>query len=735
MAANGGLKFLEDKWDEAVAAKLDGPELLRYRSNLLGSDLRITNFGGGNTSSKLDQVDPLDGQTKKILWVKGSGGDLGSIKRSGFATLYLDKLLSMQKVYPGVAREDEMVALYPIITFGNNPVAASIDTPLHGYLPAPHVDHLHPDWAIALAASANGKLKMEEFNKEFGHKIVWLPWQRPGFELAMMLKRGVEENPGCDGIILGGHGLFTWGDTQRESYLNTIAIIDRIGQFIERHATAKGAAAFGGAIHQPREDRAAVALQIFPHVRGAVSRKQRWIGSFTDAPDVLEFANSKQAQKLAHLGTSCPDHFIRTKIRPMYIEWDPRGHAGELSALIDSTLETYRKEYAEYYAKHALPDSPKMRDASPTVVLVPGVGMFTFGKNKTESRLTGEFYTNAIHVMQGAGSLGGEIECVDVPQAGPAAGPSEFTTYENYVALPPSEAFRIEYWALEEAKIRRQPPEKELSRRVVMIVGGGSGIGREVALLAAERGAHIVVADRDTKGAQSVSEEAKAIAGKEAVAWTSIDITDRTTIKAALDATIQQFGGIDILINTAAIFPSTPDGVIDDKLWGITLEVNVTANYKLTDEAQPIFAAQGIDGSIVLTSSANAVVSKKGTEAYDVSKAALSHLVRELAVTYSPLVRVNGISPATVVKGSTMFPRDRVIASLKKYNLPCDETLSDDGLRNELAKFYAKRTLTHQPIDPKDCAQAILFLAGPNTPCTTGHIIPVDGGLTEAFLR
>jgi rhamnose utilization protein RhaD (predicted bifunctional aldolase and dehydrogenase)/NAD(P)-dependent dehydrogenase (short-subunit alcohol dehydrogenase family) len=735
MAAKVTLKFLEDRWDDAAASKLDGPELLRYRSNLLGSDLRITNFGGGNTSSKLDQVDPLDGQSKKVLWVKGSGGDLGSIKRSGFATLYLDKLLTLEKIYPGVEREDEVVAMYPLIAFGNNPVAASIDTPLHGFLPALHVDHLHPDWAIALAASANGKQKMEEFNKEFGHKLVWLPWQRPGFELAMMLKRGVEANPGCDGIILGGHGLFTWGDTQRESYLNTITIIDQIGQFIERHAEKKAAAAFGGAIYKTRDDRAAIAQQIFPHLRGAVSRKQRWIGSFTDAPDVLEFVNSSQAKKLAHLGTSCPDHFIRTKIRPMYIEWDPTGDTKNFSALIDSTLETYRKEYAEYYNAHALPDSPKMRDASPTVVLVPGVGMFTFGKNKTESRLTGEFYTNAIHVMQGAGSLGGDVPCTDVPQAGPAAGPGEFTVYENYVALPPSEAFRIEYWALEEAKIRRQPPEKELSRRILLIVGGGSGIGREVALLAAERGAHIMVADRDTKGAQSVADEAKAIAGKEAVGWVGIDITDRATIKAALDATVKQFGGIDILVNTAAIFPSTPDGIINDKLWGITLEVNVTSNYKLTDEAQPIFAAQGIDGSIVLTSSANAVVAKKGTEAYDVSKAALSHLVRELAVTYSPGIRVNGISPATVVKGSTMFPRDRVIASLKKYNLPCDEALSDDALRNELAKFYAKRTLTHQPIDPRDCAQAILFLAGPHTPCTTGHIIPVDGGLTEAFLR
>jgi rhamnose utilization protein RhaD (predicted bifunctional aldolase and dehydrogenase)/NAD(P)-dependent dehydrogenase (short-subunit alcohol dehydrogenase family) len=735
MAANSKLKFLEDRWDEAAASKLDGPDLLRYRSNLLGSDLRITNFGGGNTSSKLDQVDPLDGQTKKVLWVKGSGGDLGSIKRSGFATLYLDKLLSLEKVYPGVAREDEMVAMYPLITFGNNPVAASIDTPLHGYLPAPHVDHLHPDWAIALAASANGKQKMEEFNKEFGHKLVWLPWQRPGFELAMMLKRAVEQNPGCDGIILGGHGLFTWGNTQRESYLNTITIIDQIGQFIEKHATKKGAAAFGGAVHKTRDDRAAIALDVFPRIRGAVSRKQRWIGSFTDAPDVMEFVNSAQAQQLAHLGTSCPDHFIRTKIRPMYIAWDAKGDAKSLAGLIDSTLEIYRKEYAEYYSRHALNESPKMRDASPTVVLVPGVGMFTFGKNKTEARLTGEFYTNAIHVMQGAGSLGGDVPCTDVPQAGPAAGPGEFTIYENYVALPPSEAFRIEYWALEEAKIQRQPPEKELSRRIALIVGGGSGIGREVALLAAQRGAHIVVADRDTKGAETVCEEARAIAGKEAVISTAIDIRDRKAIRTALEATVKQFGGIDILINTAAIFPSSPDGIINDAMWATTLEINVTANYMLTDEASAVFNAQGIDGSVVLTSSANAVVAKKGSEAYDVSKAALSHLVRELAITYSPRLRVNGISPATVVKGSTMFPRDRVKASLAKYSIAFEEKESDDELRNKLAAFYAKRTLTHVPIDPKDCAQAILFLAGPLTPVTTGHIIPVDGGLTEAFLR
>ncbi len=735
MAVKGGLRFLEDRWDETVAAKLDEPELLRYRSNLLGSDLRITNFGGGNTSSKLDQDDPLTGEKVKVLWVKGSGGDLGSIKRQGFATLYLDRLLSMEKVYPGVAREDEMVAMYPLITFGNNPVAASIDTPLHGFLPFPHVDHLHPDWGIALAASSNGKLKMEEFNKEFGHKLVWIPWQRPGFELAMMLKRAVEENPGCDGIILGGHGLFTWGNTQRESYLNTITFIDQIGQFIDAHAVKKGAAAFGGKIHESREDRAAVAQAIFTRLRGAVSRKQRWIGSFTDSPDVLEFANSKQAEQLAHLGTSCPDHFIRTKIRPMFLPWNPKGDVKDLAALIDTTLENYRKEYGEYYAKHALKDSPAIRDASPTVVLVPGVGMFTFGKNKTESRLTGEFYTNAIHVMQGAGSLGGEIPCTDVPQAGPAAGPGEFTVYENYVALPPSEAFRIEYWALEEAKIRRQPPEKELSRRVALVVGGGSGIGREVALLAAERGAHVVVADRDVAGAEKVAAECQSVAGKEAVISTAIDIRNREAIRGALNATIKQFGGLDMVINTAAIFPSSADGIISDAQWGTTLEINVTANYLLADEAQKVFNEQGLDATLTLTSSANAVVAKKGSEAYDVSKAALSHLVRELAVSLSPRTRVNGISPATVVKGSTMFPRDRVKASLAKYNIAFEESESDDTLRDKLAHFYAKRTLTHVPIDPRDCAQAILFLGGPLTPVTTGHLIPVDGGLVEAYLR
>ncbi len=729
------LRFLEDKWDEAVASKLDAPDLLRYRSNLLGSDLRITNFGGGNTSSKLELNDPVGGQPVTVLWVKGSGGDLGSIKRSGFATLYLDRLLSLEAQYKGVAEEDAMVALYPLVTFNNNPTAASIDTPLHGFLSFPHVDHLHPDWGIALAASANGKQKMEEFNQQFGHKLAWLPWQRPGFELGMMLRNIVQQTPGCDGVVLGGHGLFTWGQTQRECYRNTITIIDQIGEFIERHSQRDHHTLFGGSRVETRDDRVHIALDVMPYLRGAVSRKQRWIGSFTDAPAVLDFVNSRHAEQLAHLGTSCPDHFIRTKIRPMFLKWDPGSDPSELSARIDTGLETYRAEYADYYTEHALPESPKQRDASPTVVLLPGVGMFTFGKNRTEARLTGEFYINAIGVMGGAGALGGGAPWADIPQAGPAASADQFTVHENYVALPPREAFRIEYWALEEAKIRRQPPEKQLSRQVALIVGGGSGIGHQTALIAAERGAHVMVADRDLTGAQKVAEECAAIAGREAVSFTSVDIRDRAAIRLALEATLKAFGGIDIVINTAAIFPSSPDGIISDNQWALTLDINVTSNFKLAQEAGRILKQQGLPASIVLTSSANAVVPKRGSEAYDVSKAALSHLVRELAVGMAPLVRVNGISPATVVKGSTMFPRDRVKASLGKYNIPFEESASDDELRDALAIFYAQRTLTQVPIDPKDNAEAIMFLAGPQARVTTGHIIPVDGGLAEAQLR
>jgi rhamnose utilization protein RhaD (predicted bifunctional aldolase and dehydrogenase)/NAD(P)-dependent dehydrogenase (short-subunit alcohol dehydrogenase family) len=734
-AASPALQFLEDRWDPTVAAGLDEPELLRYRSNLLGSDLRITNFAGGNTSSKVIELDPLTGNPVEVLWVKGSGGDLGSIKRTGFATLYQEKLLALERSYKGVEFEDEMAEMYPLCAFRNNPVAASIDTPLHGFLPFPHVDHLHPDWGIALAASANGKSRMEEFNREFGHSLVWLPWQRPGFELAMMMKRIVKENPGCDGIVLGGHGLFTWGQTQRECYLNTLQVIDSIGQFIERHGRGKGAVRFGGEAVPARPDRRDLAIQIAPFLRGRVSAKQRYISSFSDAPDVLTFVDSAHGKELAFLGTSCPDHFIRTKIRPMFVPWAANEDIEALKKQIDCALAEYRDQYRAYYRTFAKPDSPKCRDASPAVVLIPGMGMFSFGKDKTEARITGEFYTNAIHVMEGASLLGeGEVKGT-VPQCPPGMDPASFKVFDNYVALPAAEAFRIEYWALEEAKIRRRPPEKELSRRVALVVGGASGIGREVARLAAARGAHVFVADRNEEGAASVAKDLASITSAELTGSAGVDIRDRESIRKVVGEAALAFGGIDILINTAAIFPSTPDGVIPDSMWASTLELNVTANYLLADEAASLFEEQGLHGNIVFTSSANAVAAKRGSEAYDVSKAALSHLIRELAVSLAPNVRVNGISPATVVRGSAMFPRDRVRASLNKYKIPFQESFSDEELRSRLAAFYAERTLTQKAIDAADCAEAILFLASPHARCTTGHVIPVDGGLTEAFVR
>src|SRR5256884_3608408 len=552
MKSKEKLRYLEDRWDDQIARGLDAAELLRYRSNLLGSDLRITNFGGGNTSSKIEETDPLDGSKATVLWIKGSGGDIGSITTSGFATLYMNKVLALANRYRGVAWEDEMVELYPLCTFGKNPVAASIDTPLHAFLPFAHVDHLHPDWGIALAAAANGRAKMEEFNRRFEHRLIWLPWQRPGFELAMMLHEAVSASPGCDGVVLGGHGLFTWGETQRECYSNTLTIIDQLGQFIAQHVEEKGNALFGGTLSATLENQRELAMDIFPFIRGRVSARQRMIGSFSSNVEVLRFVNSRDAQKLAHLGTSCPDHFIRTKIRPLFVAWEPSSKLSGLRQKIDETLRGYREEYRQYYDSFAAPDSPKMRDTNPTVVLIPGIGMFSFGKNKTEARITGEFYTNAIHVMEGASALASGTTSAVLPQAGPAAKTQAFSVYSNYVALPPSEAFRIEYWQLEEAKIRRQPPEKELSRRVVVVVGGGNGVGQATALQAAERGAHVVVADRDKDAAARTAADLEKTANKEAVTVVSIDIRDREAIRKAFREVIAIYGGHGMLIQSGA---------------------------------------------------------------------------------------------------------------------------------------------------------------------------------------
>lgn len=727
---------LKDLWEAQHAHSLGDNQLalLRYRSNLLGADLRITNFGGGNTSSKFQLKDPFAGKSVPVLAVKGSGGDIGSITEAGFAILYLDRLEQLKRLYRGEAHEDEMVGYYPLSAFGENRVAASIDTPLHAFLPFPHVDHLHPDWAIALAASANGKHKLDEFNKEFDRKIVWVPWQRPGFELALLIEQAVRENPGTDGILLGGHGLFTWGNTQRECYLNSIFTVDQMGQFISRHRKTPP---FGGPRRAAIADRRNVASQILPTLRGALSSNRRVVAHFTDSEDALTFVGSAWTKELSALGTSCPDHFLRTRVCPLFLDWDPvRQDAQALKASIHAQVAEYRTAYKKYYEMWATPDSPKLRDSNPSVVIVPGLGLFGFGKNKKEARITTEFFINAIHVMEGANALESTEVEHPLPQARRPEQSAQFTHFHNYVALPRSEAFRIEYWALEEAKLQRMPAEAEFSRKIGLIVGGASGIGREAALLLARKGAHVVVADFDEVGARKVAQQAGALGSPEFVSIARVDLGSPDSLATAIREAILEFGGLDFIVNTAAMYPVPgPDGELSEALWAKTFLVNVTGNHFLANSVQWVLEDQNLAASLVLTGSANAVVPKKGSEAYDTSKAALHHLIRELSIKLGPLVRVNGIAPATVVAGSTMFPRDRVIQSLEKYNIAYSAAESDEDLRNKLAQFYAQRTLLKQPITPEACAAAIVWLSGEQSTRTTGHIIPVDGGLTEAFLR
>jgi rhamnose utilization protein RhaD (predicted bifunctional aldolase and dehydrogenase)/NAD(P)-dependent dehydrogenase (short-subunit alcohol dehydrogenase family) len=733
------LRHLEDLWDRSVAGPLETSQLslLRYRSNLLGADLRITNFGGGNTSSKIELPDPFTGQLTRVLAVKGSGGDLGSISDAGFALLYLDKLEHLKARYRGEPFEDEMVAFYALSAFGHNRVAASIDTPLHAFIPAPHVDHLHPDWAIALAASANGRQKLDEFNRAFNRRILWIPWQRPGFELALMIENAVRANPSCDGLILGSHGLFTWGGTQRECYLNSIRTIDEMGQFIDAHR-ARRPQRFGGQAHEPLENRRDLAARVLPALRGELSATRRVIAHFADDPVSLGFAGSAWAAELGRLGTSCPDHFLRTRICPLVVDWNPAsGDADSLKTALRAQVPGYRSAYTKYYESFATADSPKLRDSGPSVVIIPGVGLFGFGKNKKEARITTEFFINAINVMAGATALEDDGAPVDpLPQARRPEQSSAFEQFHNYVALPRSEAFRIEYWALEEAKLQRMPPEAEFSRRIVMIVGGGSGIGREVAMILARRGAHLVVADADAGRAADAATDAGAAGSSDAAASVAVNLGSRTSLAAAATFTTLLFGGLDAIVNTAAIYPvAGPDGRLTDAQWADTFLVNVTGNYLLAQEMEWIFKEQQLPAAMVLTGSANAVVPKKGSEAYDTSKSAVNHLVRELAIGLAPHVRVNGIAPATVVAGSTMFPRDRVVQSLHKYGIAFADSESTDDLRDKLAGFYALRTLTRRPILPKDCAEAIVWLVSDASAKTTGHIIPVDGGLADAFLR
>ncbi|MGO8766969.1 MAG: bifunctional rhamnulose-1-phosphate aldolase/short-chain dehydrogenase [Limisphaerales bacterium] len=726
-------QYANNLWDDAVAAKLSPVELLVYRSNCLGADQRVTNTGGGNTSSKLTEKDPLTGEPIEVLWVKGSGGDLRTAKPENFSSLYQSRLLGLQKTYASRTdkglkspAEDDMVAVYHHCTFNLNPRASSIDTPLHSFLPARHVDHMHPNALIAIAASANCQKLTREI---FGGEMEYVPWMRPGFELGLAMQEIARKNPAVKAIMMGQHGFISWDDDPKQCYLRTLDFIERASRFIEKKYAEKGGdpKAFGGAkTHSlAPEKRLEVFAAILPWLRGQVSQPKRLIATIQDDEKILHFVNSQAAPRLAGLGTSCPDHFLRTKIKPLYVDWNPQ--AEDLVALkkkLAAGFEQYRKDYADYYQRCKHSNSPAMRDPNPTVILIPGLGMIAWGKDKSESRVTAEFYNCAVEVMRGA------------------------ETIDEYVSLPQQEAFDIEYWLLEEAKLKRMPAEKELARQVVIIIGAGSGIGKETAHRLVKEGAHLICVDINEAAAKATAGEitekfgvgigvaGSGVSGCGPALGLACDVTHRAGIRRMLDQVALAYGGFDSICVTAGVFvPSDTTGHIPDEKWASTFSINVTGSYLVADEAAKTWREQGLRGNLVLTTSANAVVAKKGSLAYDTSKAAANHLVRELAIELAPLVRVNGVAPATVVQGSSMFPRDRVIGSLAKYGIAYTEAEPTESLVKKLAQFYADRTLTKSPITPADQAEAYFLLVSQRLSKTTGQIITVDGGLHEAFLR
>jgi rhamnose utilization protein RhaD (predicted bifunctional aldolase and dehydrogenase)/NAD(P)-dependent dehydrogenase (short-subunit alcohol dehydrogenase family) len=661
---------LENLWDRGKAAGMTEPERLIYRSNLLGSDKRITNYGGGNTSAKVMEKDPLTGNMVEVLWVKGSGGDVGTIKRDGFATLYMDKLRALRNVYRGVEFEDEMVDYLPHCTFNLNPRAASIDTPLHAYVPRKHVDHMHPDAIIAIAASKNSRELTQEI---FGGEIGWLPWKRPGYELGLWLGKFCEENPTARGVVLESHGLFTWGDTAEESYLTTIVIINKAIAWFEAKITGP---VFGGQKFPalPDDQRREVASRLMPVIRGMISAAEPKLGHFDDSAAVLEFVGSEQLEPLAALGTSCPDHFLRTKIRPLVIDFD----------------------------RCKRDNSPAIRDPNAVVYLVPGVGMLTFAKDKATARISGEFYVNAINVMRGASSV------------------------STYMGLAEQEAFDIEYWLLEEAKLQRMPKPKTLAGQVALITGGAGGIGRATAERFLREGACVVLADIDDEALSAAVTDFSKRHGADQVRPARINVTSETEVADGFAHAVTEFGGLDILVSNAGLASSAPITETTLALWDKNLDILAKGYFLVSREAFRVFETQKTGGNIVFVASKNGLAASPNAAAYCTGKAAEIHLARCLALEGAEKgIRVNTVNPDAVLRGSKIWTGEWKEQRAAAYKMSTDE----------LEEHYRSRSMLKLSVFPEDIAEGIYFFASPASAKSTGNILNVDAGNAQAFTR
>lgn len=693
-------RLIPNKWDDEHAATLSEPELLLYRSNLLGSDMRVTNYGGGNTSGKIDCTDPLSGEQVKVLWVKGSGGDIGSMKLDGFSTLYMEKLNALKGIYRGEEHEDEMVGYLPHCTFNLNTRAASIDTPLHAYVPFKHVDHLHPDAVIAIAASKNSKKLTQEI---YGDEIGWLPWRRPGYQLGLELEKVAQANPNLKGVVLEAHGLFTWANDSKACYELSLEMINRAQVWLD--AKLDSVPAFGGAVHQSLEEskRASVASALMPVIRGMSSSHQRQIGHFNDSEVVLEFVNSANMQALAELGTSCPDHFLRTKIKPLVVNFDPaQGNLEEVVAGLDTQLEQYRADYSAYYARCKRDNSPAIRDANPVVYLIPGVGMLTFAKDKATARIAGEFYVNAINVMRGASGV------------------------SEYMGLPEQEAFDIEYWLLEEAKLQRMPKPKSLAGQIALITGGAGGIGRATAERLLSEGACVMLTDIDEESLVRVKSELQAVYSKDQVDSFRMNVTVEDDVVGAFDYTAQRFGGVDIVVSNAGIASSDALDETTLERWNFNQSILSTGYFLVAREGFKKLKLQDMGGSFVFVASKNGLVASANASAYCVAKAAEIQLSRCVALEGAPFgIRSNVVNPDAVLRGSKIWTGKWKEERASAYNLDTDS----------LEEHYRQRSMLKLNVFPEDIAEGIYFFVSDKSAKSTGNILNVDAGHAPSFTR